>query len=122
MRWPSLGRQRRRSDTTASGSGAHGAPASSSAAQERAGDPGWAALAPVAPPRAAQPPLTARPMAATPPVIVEPLRRPRATPAEGAPEPGRVVGLTAVARPITPSVPAELPEYFRNLPPLRHAT
>jgi hypothetical protein len=50
--------------------------------------------------------------------------RPRATPADGAPEAGRVVGLAAVVVPrqTAPTPATELPAYFRDQRPLRHAS
>ncbi|MDT4940701.1 MAG: hypothetical protein QOJ34_790, partial [Pseudonocardiales bacterium] len=128
MRWPSLGRQRRRDDATATGSGAHGAPASSAAApaaaSDGAADRGWTSLPPISSTWSGGTPLTARPMTPAPPIVPGGARRGRATPAEGAPEPGRVIGLAAVVRPkpIAPTPDAELPAYFSSQPPLRHVT
>jgi hypothetical protein len=50
-----------------------------------------------------------------------PSRRATARPADGAPEPGRVIGLAAVVvpRPVVPTE-ADQPAYFRDQPPLRH--
>ncbi|HZC70607.1 MAG TPA: hypothetical protein VE442_07935, partial [Jatrophihabitans sp.] len=112
---------------TASGPGAQDAPATYSAAQQ----PAWSGLAPMTPTWGAQPPLTAAPTAPTAPtapaaspVAAMPARQVRAIPAEDAPQPGRVVGLAAVVapQPAVPAPAAEMPDYFREQPPLRHVT
>ncbi len=128
MRWPKIGRQSRRGDSTANGPGAQDAPASSAAAPGSTTDRPWAALPPMAPSWAAETPLTAPAMA----VIRQPLatlategrRQAGALPLDGAPEPGSVVGLAAVIvpKPADPTPAAELPAYFRDQPPLRHVT
>ncbi|HKC28963.1 MAG TPA: hypothetical protein VKB75_13205, partial [Jatrophihabitans sp.] len=88
------------------------------------GDPGWAALPPLRPTWATQTPLTTHPLPPAPPPLTTQARPLRpATPSDGAPEPGRVVGLAAVVRPkAVPEPPAPLPSYFREQPPLRHVT
>jgi hypothetical protein len=89
------------------------------------GERGWSGVAPIPPTWAARVPLTASPTAlARQPLTLEARRVPRATPAEGAPEPGRVEGLSAVVVPprIETGPPVELPEYIRSQPPLRHVS
>ena len=125
MRWPKFGRDDRRSDIAADRSGAQAAPASSSAAPESpTTERAWTTLPAIAPTWGERTPLIAPPPADRP-ALTHPLRpAAQATPAEGAPEPGRIHGLAAVrpARVITPPEPkAELPSYFDEQPPLRHA-
>jgi hypothetical protein len=62
MRWPSIGRQSRRSDTAADRSGAQGAPASSSAAPETTGERAWTALPPIGSAWSDRSPLTTVPL------------------------------------------------------------
>ena len=129
MRWPSIGRQTRRSESAADRSGAQAAPASSSAAPESPDSPAhgtaWAALPPMPSSWSARTPLTAPPMTSTERPLTQPVHPARrATPQEGAPEPGRIHGLAAArpARPVPAVEPtAPLPAYFSEQPPLRHA-
>ncbi|MDT4931372.1 MAG: hypothetical protein QOF92_4239 [Pseudonocardiales bacterium] len=122
MRWPF-----RRGDQ---GAGAHveadAQPAPPAAAPAAAPEPGWTSLPPIASTWAAKTPLTAAPHQIRAPLTQEPARRtPVATPAEGAPEPGRVIGLAAVIapQPAEPERPSPArPAYFREQPPLRHVT
>lgn len=100
------------------------APASRAAAASAApSEPGWSALPPLAPSWSSRPPLTVEPRPA-PALLTD--RRPRSRPAreDGAPEPGRVVGLGTVIAPAPAPVPepVEPPSYFVDQPPLRHAT
>src|SRR3954453_4914282 len=123
MRW----RNKRRGDRDAGGHVTDGPPAPSSDLPADTG-PGWAALPPIASTWSPRSPLTT---AAGPPITVSgtPLtqeaRRPAARPADGTPDPGRVVGLAAVVVPPLRVEPAprgpEAEGYFPELPPLRHA-
>jgi hypothetical protein len=126
MRWPSFGRQTRRSESAADGSGAQAAPASSSAAPESpSAERSWAALPPLAPAWSNRTPLTTPLLTTDHPPLTQPVRpAPRTTPGDGTPEPGRIHGLAA-ARPAratpAPEPTAPLPAYFSEQPPLRHA-
>ncbi len=125
MRWPQVGRNRRRGDRGAGDPvSTSGAPAPGSGAP--AADPGWAALPPIASTWSARTPLTTPLPTVRPPLTQEPRRRAAGRPLAGsddlAPEPGRVVGLAAVVRPPAPVPAPETPSaYFREQPPLRHA-
>jgi hypothetical protein len=119
MRW-----RLRRGDK---GLGTQGVPsAPPSAAPTNPPAPSWAALPPIAPSWAAKSPLTTGAQPIRPPLTQDRTQRPaRRRAADGAPEPGRVIGLAAVVKPAAPepSAPAaELPAYFHQQPPLRHVT
>lgn len=143
MRW-SLRRADRASSDRARGADPHPEPAGrpeTGAAPDGAVEPtelDWRALAPIAPTWAPQTPLTTPQQQFRPPLLQRRARLTAATPADGAPEPGRVIGLAA-ARPIitpvvrpavrapadhaTPAGPADQPiGYLARRVPLRHVT
>jgi hypothetical protein len=119
MRW-----RLRRGDKGLGTQGVPSAPPSAAPANPPA--QGWSALPPITPSWATKSPLTTGAQPIRPPLTQD--RAPRRAAhraADGAPEPGRVIGLAAVVKPAAPELPAptaELPAYFHQQPPLRHVT
>src|SRR4051812_39554439 len=131
MRWPF----RRGTQGLGAGSAAPAPPSAAPvtarpAEAGRPAEPAWTSLPPLRASWRPEPPLTttlqpaATPLTSTP-LTVTPNRAGPARPrGDGAPEPGRVVGLAAVVVPpaARPEPAPDLPAYFRNQPPLRHVT
>src|SRR3954447_18443456 len=111
MRWP----LRRGTKGLGAGSAAP-APPSAAPVADRPAQPGWSSLPPLQASWRPEPPLTTtiQPIA-TPLTSPQPRRgAARTVRADGAPEPGRVIGLASVvAPPAAAPERAELPAYFR---------
>jgi len=133
MRWPQLGRGRRRdgqpageSNTPPAGGSSVADGRASELPGQQPGQPGWSALPPIAPTWTAGAPLTtsSNDLLRPPLVLDRPPRRVSSRPLgsdDGTPDPGRVVGL-ASARPLPTTPIVAVPAQFPDQPPLRHAT
>src|SRR3954453_18139313 len=109
MRW----RSKRRGDRDAGGHVTSDGPPAPSSTVPGNGDQGWSALPPIASTWSPRTPLTATPttpITALRPPLTQETHRASAAAAEGAPDPGRVVGLAAVARPRRPEPAPHVPE------------